>query len=114
LFPNEIDNKNRIEAGRDVVLPRKAWEIVAVGPPGANHIVAVVSRNERDLRDVGLQHTGEPIPQFDMAVARQRWAQDGGSSFVGKAICPAAPCDAAYGARLIEINVVAPPARARK
>ncbi len=119
LFPNQLDKKNRIEGGRDVVLPRSSWEITAGGPPGTTHIVALVSRHERNFAQAGLLATAEAIPEFDLEAARQRWAQRassgaGPSPFVGKAVCDAAPCDEAYGATMIEINEVAAPARPRK
>ena len=116
LFPNQLDKNNRIEGGRDVVLPRRSWEITASGPPGTNHIVALVSRRERNFAEAGLLATAEAIPEFDLAAARQRWAQraGGASPFVGKAVCDTAPCDEAYGAKMIEINEVAGAARARQ
>ncbi len=119
LFPNQLDKSNRIEGGRELVLPRKEWEIPAGGPPGTNHVVALVSRRQRDLGDAGLLRTADPIPEFDLVQAQQRWSQRqaspaGISPFIGKAVCDAAPCDETYGATLIEINEVAAPARARK
>jgi serine/threonine protein kinase len=119
LFPNQLDKKNRIEGGRDVVLPRSNWEITAGGPPGTTHIVALVSRHERNFAQAGMLATAEAIPEFDLEAARQRWAQRaaagaGASPFVGTAVCDAAPCDEAYGATMIEINEVAAPARPRK
>jgi hypothetical protein len=119
LFPNPLDKDNRIEGGREVTLPRKGWEITAGGPPGTNHIVALVSRRERNLGDSGLQASADTIPEFDLASARQRWVQraagaGGVSPFIGKAVCDTAPCDEAYGARMIQIDEVAPPGRARK
>jgi serine/threonine protein kinase len=115
LFPNQLDGKNRIEAGREVVLPRKEWEIVASGPAGTNHIVAVVSRRERDLSSAGLVRSADAIPEFDLALAAQRWAQrqpGTPSPFVGKARCDAAPCDESYGAKLMQILEVDAPAKA--
>ena len=119
LVPNQLDKNNRIEGGRDVVLPRRGWEITAGGPPGTTHIVALVSRHERSFAQAGLLATAEAIPEFDLEAARQRWAQRassgaGPSPFVGKAVCDAVPCDEAYGATMIEINEVAASARPRK
>ena len=120
LFPNQLDKNNRIEAGRDVVLPRKEWEIVAGGPAGTNHIVALVSRRERDLAATGLLRSTDAIPEYDLALSAQRWAQrpagpqGGASPFIGKALCSTAPCDETYGAKLMEITEVAALTRARK
>ena len=54
LFPNTNDSKNRIAADTEVVLPSKTWNIDAGGPPGVDHIVAMVSRSPRDFSGVGL------------------------------------------------------------
>lgn len=116
LFPNPLDSNNRIEAGRDVVLPSKAWSIVASGPPGTNHIVALVSRQARDFAAPGPVRKGDAIPELDLQTARQLWIQrDAGaggiSPFIGKARCDSPPCDETYGATLLEISVVAAPQR---
>lgn len=42
LFPNSVDEKNRVEAGKEVTLPRTGWVMVADGPPGSDQFVAVV------------------------------------------------------------------------
>jgi serine/threonine protein kinase len=119
LFPNQLDKNNRIDSGRDVLLPRRSWEITASGPPGTNHIVALVSRSQRNLSEAGLLASAEAIPEFDLATARQRWAQRPGgapdaSPFIGKAVCATPPCDEAYGATMIEINEIAAPPRPRQ
>ncbi len=109
LFPNGIDKNNRIEANQEILLPRKSWQITAGGPPGTNHIVAMVARHPRDLSDVGLGTLGEEIPEFDLARAEQLWAkrQSGMSPFIGKPSCDAGvACDAGYGASLLTIDEV--------
>ena len=108
LFPNALDKNNRVDGGVALKLPRKRWEIPAEGPPGTNLVVALVSRHERDFGGAGLLSAPGQLAEFDLAMARQRWAQDPGgpsraSPFVGRAVCPTAPCDETYGASLIEI-----------
>jgi len=111
LFPNALDQRNRIEANKLVELPRKGWHITAGGPPGVNHIVTVVSPHPRDLSQLGL-NTKDTIPEFDIAQATRLWAshQGPGSPFVGAAQCegaPAsAPCEQGYGASLVHIEEV--------
>jgi serine/threonine protein kinase len=112
LFPNKLDKDNRIEAGKELVLPRKSWAIDAGGPPGTNHIVALVSRHPRDIAANGLLRSVDAIPEFDLALAQQAWLQrDAGTGalnpLVGKARCATPPCDEAYGAKLLEITEVA-------
>jgi serine/threonine protein kinase len=110
LFPNRIDNNNRIEADKELVLPRPSWEVTAGGPPGINQIVVMVSRSPRDLSDTGIKAAGRDIPEFDLEQAAQRWRQRSGaaSPFIGSAACredggSGGACAPGYGARLIEI-----------
>jgi len=109
LFPNRLDKANRIEPAAELVLPRAGWEIVAGGPPGTNHLVVLVSRHERDMSQVGLRQTDEPIPLFDLAQAERLWAQRprASSPFVGRAICAAPACSDAFGATLLTVDEVA-------
>lgn len=110
LFPNEIDKDNRIEVNKEMLLPRKGWQITAGGPPGTNHIVTMVSRQPRDFAQAGLRQAKEEIPEFDLAQAERLWAArtSGENPFVGKAVCAAgAECDTTYGATLLTIEEVA-------
>lgn len=110
LFPNQIDQNNKIEANQEILLPRKSWAITAGGPPGHDHIVTMVSRRPRDFSAAGLQGAGAEIPEFDLARAEQLWAgrAPGTSPFVGTAKCEAGvACDTGYGASLLEIEEVA-------
>ena len=110
LFPNELDKNNRIELNREVLLPRAGWHITAGGPPGTDHIVAMVSRRPRDMSGIGVKKAGDQIPEIDLALAEQLWSARtaGESPFAGKAVCEAgeSPCDGSYGATLLVIDEV--------
>ena len=106
LFPNTNDSKNRIAADTEVVLPSKTWNIDAGGPPGVDHIVAMVSRSPRDFSGVGLK-PANPLSEFDLATVQRLWsaAPAGTSPYAGKARCGAeAACPAEFGATLIRIT----------
>jgi hypothetical protein len=104
LFPNAIDQDNRIGRDAEVVLPRKGWQITAGGPAGTNHLVAMVSREPRDFAAAGLK-MGETIPEFELAVLQRLWSAPGASPGAGDARCPAGGgCDARYGASAIRIE----------
>jgi serine/threonine protein kinase len=111
LFPNAIDKNNRIEANKELLLPRKGWQITAGGPPGTNHIVTVVSRQARDFSEAGLSASKDDIPEFDLSKAEQLWAARANpraNPFVGQPACVGQPgCDATYGASLLTIEEVA-------
>ena len=109
LFPNALDNNNRIEANKLVELPRKGWHITADGPAGVDHIVTMVSPVPRDLSKLGL-NTADSIPEFNMDKAAKAWAEHKGpgSPFVAPAVCEgASPCSQSYGASLVHIEEVA-------
>ena len=110
LFPNRLDKLNRIESGVELMLPRKSWEITAAGPPGTNHLVVLVSRHKRNLSQVPLRETEEPIPEFDLAQAERLWNQRAAGSpnpFIGEPVCPTPDCSGAYGAAMLAVDEVA-------
>uniref|UniRef100_UPI0025C3EEFC DUF4384 domain-containing protein n=1 Tax=Aquabacterium sp. TaxID=1872578 RepID=UPI0025C3EEFC len=110
LFPNALDDRNHIEAGREIELPRRGWHITAGGPPGVNRIVTVVSPTPRDLAPLGLT-TRDSIPEFDLTQAARLWASHSGqgSPFVGPARCASGqPCDSRFGAAEVRIEEIAP------
>ncbi len=49
LYPNALDQDNRIKARQWLALPRPHWSIVAKGPPGENQLLLVVTDTPRDL-----------------------------------------------------------------
>jgi hypothetical protein len=48
LFPNKLDQDNKVKANVPVKLPRPGWSIKAGGPEGTNHVLFVVSQSPRD------------------------------------------------------------------
>lgn len=72
IFPNKLDQNNRIEAGQTLDLPRKEWEIQAGGPAGKNHLLAIVSDSPRDFTKLGMQ----PAGPFSIAQATPVAAKD--------------------------------------
>lgn len=58
IFPNKLDQNNRIEAGQTLDLPRQQWEVQAGGPAGKNHLLAIVSDAPRDFGKLGMQPAG--------------------------------------------------------
>jgi hypothetical protein len=117
LFPNRLDQANRIEAGAELALPRRSWQISAAGPAGTNHLVVMVSRHPRDLSQVGLRQTEEPIPEFDLGVAEHLWrarGPDAANPYVGVPMCAAPGCADAYGAAMLAVQELAPADRSRR
>jgi hypothetical protein len=109
LLPNALDRDNRIEADTTVSLPRKSWTIGASGPPGANHVVVMVSRVPREFPAAVLKR-GATMPEFDLGQLGRAWVDTPATSPVlaGELRCPGgAGCDGSYGATLMRIEEVA-------
>ena len=106
LFPNAIDGRNRIDADKELTLPRPGWAMVAGGPAGTNHFVAIVSEQPRDFSAAGLKKV-DPFAEFPLEtaaeVARSQPAEP--SPFAGKPVCAAGEaCSDAYGAATFTIE----------
>jgi serine/threonine protein kinase len=114
IFPNGLDDDNRIRAGVETTLPRtprgrKPWSLQAGGPPGTNHFVAIVTDQPRDFTEAGLARNGD-FPEFDLATLRRRWDEGADRAWIGgRPACPGggAPCELAYGAARFTIEELA-------
>ena len=49
LFPNDLDQNNKIEAGQTMPLPRANWRVKAGGPAGVNNLLIMVADGPRDV-----------------------------------------------------------------
>ena len=49
LFPNDLDQNNKIEAGQALQLPRANWRVKAAGPAGTNNLLIMVADGPRDV-----------------------------------------------------------------
>jgi hypothetical protein len=109
LFPNRKDDRNHILAGETWQLPRPGWAIRAGGPPGRDHLLAMVSATPRDLSTLGMQAAGP----FSLLAATPENVR--GLKLVAATAAPDAPvqckegdtaCGNAYGADLIVVKEV--------
>jgi hypothetical protein len=58
IFPNKIDAANSVRAGETIHLPRSNWQLLAQGPAGNDHLLAIVSDAPRDFSKIGLNPSG--------------------------------------------------------
>jgi hypothetical protein len=58
LFPNEIDQANRIEANSIMRLPRPDWRMRSVGPVGVGKLLVIVSGKPRNIASLDALKTG--------------------------------------------------------
>jgi len=113
LFPNAVDRNNRISAGTPLQLPRPAWATVAMGPPGTDEFVLMVSDSPRDFSDLGVRTAGRAgFGEFARDLVVPLWKAHTGPAplFAGKADCrvEADPnCSPIYGAARFSIDEVA-------
>jgi len=62
LYPNKLDIDNLIKANVIQQLPGKNWQIKAVGPPGKNYLLLMVSETPRDLSKLEIQGSDPNSP----------------------------------------------------
>lgn len=110
LFPNARDQNNRITANQQIELPRNEWKMIAGGPPGTNHFVAVVSNYPRSFSNTGFQTEGM-FETFSLNQTKELFRSYQGTLpfFAGQAICPsdsASSCSESYGAALFSIEEI--------
>jgi hypothetical protein len=110
LFPNAVDQNNRIKAGETLVLPRPKWAMQAFGPAGVDQFVAIVSDAPRTFDAAGLA-PGDPFSEFPIgqAQALQRAYSGATPLFAGKPACAvgaAQACSPVYGASKFSIEEV--------
>ena len=110
LFPNAKDQNNHIAANQQIELPRKEWRMIAGGPPGTNHFIAIVSSHPRSFDNTGLQASGM-FETFSLSQAKELYRSYKGALpfFAGQAICPSdstSNCSEAYGAALFAIEEI--------
>lgn len=58
LFPNQLDQDNKLEPGATLRLPRPSWALTAGGPAGKNTVLAIVTPSPQDFANAGLKPSG--------------------------------------------------------
>ncbi len=114
LFPNDLDQDNRVEAGKQVTLPRPNWRVRASGPEGKNTLLVFVADAPRDLKSLSASKAGPFISSLNDAQGRASLgALMSTSSLVSSQECTSAGsrrnnplCSDAYGATLISVEEI--------
>ncbi|MET0983646.1 MAG: serine/threonine-protein kinase [Telluria sp.] len=112
LFPNDVDQDNRIAAGGTLALPRRGWRMTAAGPPGTDQLLAIVSEAPRDFSAAGLK-PNPPFAEFRLGEGAAIPGPPGEAAqrYAGTVRCPGpagSACPRGYGAALFSIEEVAP------
>lgn len=108
IYPNAVARNNRIRTATTLALPpaKGDWDIGVGGPPGTDHLLAIVSKHPRDFSLLGMK-VRDGFAQTTVVAAReaaQRHAGPG-SVFAGKAICPES-CSDDYGAAMFTVEEI--------
>ena len=114
LFPNDLDQNNRIEAGQTLKLPQGKWRIKSSGPVGTNHLFVMVADAPRDLQALSAKKEGPFMTSLNDASGRaQLGALLTSSKAISTAVCQNTVsaknnplCSDAYGASLLSIKEV--------
>lgn len=75
LYPNKLDQDNKIKANVSYQFPKPGWSIKAGGPEGTNRVLFVVSQSPRDPKIFAQDNAGGGGPfSFSLAemTARKR------------------------------------------
>ena len=114
LFPNDLDQNNRIAAGETLKLPRDNWRVRAGGPAGTNNLLVFVADGPRDLGQLSASKAGPFLMSLNDSEGR---AKLGGlmatSSTVTSQACQTSSsrrnnplCSDAFGATMVSVEEV--------
>jgi hypothetical protein len=119
LFPNDLDQSNKIEAGQQLSLPRPNWRVKAGGPEGRDNLLIFVADSPRDLTQLssnkeGISKTGPFVTSLNNSAGRASLgALMSTSKTVTTAECTSAAqrrsnplCSDAYGAAMVTVDEV--------
>ncbi|MEN9889686.1 MAG: hypothetical protein RL559_1723 [Pseudomonadota bacterium] len=114
LFPNDLDQNNRIEAGQTLSLPASNWRIRASGPAGTDHLLVMVADAPRDLTPLAGQKAGPFLMSLNDPQGRaQLGALMSTSKLVHSQACRTPQqaagnplCSDAYGAAMVSVQEV--------
>ena len=112
LFPNDLDQNNKIEAGQTLQLPRPNWRVKAAGPAGTDHLLVMVTAAPRDLTLLDANKAGPFVASLNDAQGRAKMgALMTAAPIVATQACQSAAarrnnplCSDAYGASMFTIE----------
>jgi Caspase domain/Domain of unknown function (DUF4384) len=114
LFPNDLDQSNKIEAGQQLTLPRPNWRVKAGGPEGRDNLLIFVADSPRDLSSLAASKAGPFVSSLNNSQGRASLgALMSTSNTVTSQECTSAAtrrnnplCSDAYGAAMVAVDEV--------
>ena len=112
LFPNDLDQNNKIEAGQSLQLPRPNWRVKASGPAGTDNLLVMVTDAPRDLSPLAGSKAGPFVMSLNDAQGRAKLGALMTSAQMGEGkACStlvkrqnSALCSDAYGAAMVSVE----------
>lgn len=112
LFPNDLDQNNKIEAGQKLFLPRPNWRVKADGPVGIDHLLVMVTDAPRDLAPLAANKAGPFVASLNDAQGRATLGAlmttskmlSGKSCAVAESQQKNSLCSDAYGAAMVAVE----------
>jgi len=91
-------------------LPRKEWRMIAGGPQGTNHFIAIVSNHPRNFDHTGFEDL-DIFKTFSLNRTKELYGSYNKTSpfFAGQAACTSdspSSCSESYGAALFSIEEI--------
>lgn len=113
LFPNALDQENRIRANEWMQLPRPSWRMRSQGPAGPNRLLVMVTDAPRDLRALQTMADGPFVKTLNDRSAAQSLSWLVGtaatyseakcaSELVRRDLVYVEQCSDSFGAQLVE------------
>ena len=114
LFPNDLDQKNQVEAGQQLWLPRPNWRVKSGGPVGTDNLLVMVTDAPRDLALLSASKAGPFVASLNDANGRAKLgALMTTSPMASSAACTNsasrkknALCSDAYGASMVTVEEI--------
>jgi len=114
LFPNDLDQNNKIGAGQPLLLPRPTWRVKAGGPAGTDNLLVLVADSPRDLTPLAANKAGPFVTSLNDAQGRAKLGALMANSQMGSSLACRTPgssqrnplCSDAYGAAMVAVEEV--------
>jgi hypothetical protein len=86
LFPNELDQNNKVEAGKPLQFPRGNWSVKAAGPAGTDTLLVMVTDAPRNLSQLGASKVGPFLSSLNDTQGRAQLGALMGTDAYGAAL----------------------------
>ena len=103
MFPNALSARNKIVAGKPLVLPQSDWPLLALEPAGLQRFLVVVTPHAHDFSPLKIAQQG-PFMQLDGDLRAAPSSPDS-TALPGLPSCTGATCNV-YGAAAFEVEIV--------